>query len=168
MSTQVLVKQGTARVWKAAGGDHAIVLAGLASLAGRMGEKADLSDAAGRFAARWSLTVELNMDVEPTAGSVIEIYWAPSRDNTSFPGGATGDDGPYKPGEEDEWKKQLLLVGCLVLTADADSVVQTQVFEFWPPARYGCPVVLNKSDQALEGDDDSHRITLVPLVDEVP
>jgi len=168
MSTEILVKQGTAKVWKAAGGDYAITLASLASQAGRMGQKADLADTGGRFAARWAVAVELNMDVAPAAGSVIEIYWAPSRDSTSFPGGVTGADGSYKPGEEDEWKKQLLLVGCLVLTADADAVVQTQVFEFWPPARYGCPVVVNKSGQALEGDDDSHRITLVPLLDEIP
>jgi hypothetical protein len=167
MPTEILVKQGTAKVWKAAGGDYAITLAGLATQAGRMGQAGDLADAGGRFAARWALTVELNMDVAPFAGSVIEIYWAPSRDNSSFPGGVTGADGPYKPDEMDEWKKQLHLIGCLVLTADADTVVQTQVFEFWPPARYGCPVVINKSTQALEGDDDSHRITLVPLIDEV-
>ncbi len=168
MPTEILIRQGTAKVWKATGGDYAMTLAGLAEQAGRMGQKADLADAAGRLAPRWAVVAKLNMDVAPAAGSVLELYWAPSCDNTSFPGGVTGSDGPYKPGEEDEWKKQLLLVGCVVLTADADSVVQTQVFEFWPPARYGCPVIVNKSGQALEGDDDAHRITLVPLVDGIP
>jgi hypothetical protein len=168
MSTQLLVKQGTAKVWKAAGGDYAITLAGLADGAGRMGQKGDMADPSGRFAPRWAVTVELNMDAAPLAGSVIEIYWAASRDNATFPGGATGSDAAYKAGEETEWKRQLLLIGCLVLTADADSVIQTGVFEFWPPARYGCPVVINKSGQALEGDNDAHRITLVPLVDEIP
>jgi len=167
MPTEILVKQGTAKVWKASGGDCAITLAGLADNAGRMGQKADLAGASGRFAGRWAMTVELNMDAAPLAGNVVEVYWAPSRDNTTFPGGVTGSDGPYEPGEEDEWKKQLMLVGCLVLTADAESVVQTQVFEFSPPCSYGCPVIVNKSGQALEGDDDSHRITLVPLVDEI-
>lgn len=167
MPTEILTKQSGAKVWKAAGGDYAITLAGLANNAGRMGQKADLGDASGRFASRWVFWVELNLDAAPTPGNVIEIYWAASRDNTTFPGGVTGADGPYHPGEEDEWKKQLLLVGCLVVTADADSVVQTQVFEFSPPARYGCPVVINKSGQALEGDDDHHRLTLVPLVDEI-
>jgi hypothetical protein len=167
MPTQLLTSQGNARVWKAAGGDYTITLAGLGANAGRMGQWADLADATGRFAPRWSVTVELNMDVAPTAASAIEIYWAASHDRVAFPGGVTGNDGPYKPGEEDEWKKQLLLVGCLVLTADADSVVQTQIFEFWPPARYGCPVIINKSGQALEGDNDAHRITLVPLADEM-
>jgi hypothetical protein len=168
MSTQILMRQGTAKVWKAAGGDYAITLAGLADGAGRMGQKADLAEASGRMTPRWAVTVELNMDVAPAAGSVIEVYWAPSRDNTTFPGGATGADGPYQPGSEDAWKKQLLLIGCLVLTSSADTVVQTQVFEFWPPAQYGCPVIVNKSGQALKGNDDAHRITLVPLVDEIP
>ncbi len=168
MSTELLVTQGTAKVWKAAGGDYAITLAGLAAGAGRMGQKGDLADADGRFAPRWAVTVEVNMDAAPLAGSVIEIYWAASRDNATFPGGVTGADAAYKSGEETEWKRQLLLIGCLVLTADADSVVQTGVFEFWPPTRYGCPVVINASGQALEGDDDAHRITFVPLVDEIP
>jgi hypothetical protein len=168
MSTELLVTQGTAKVWKAAGGDYAITLAGLAAGAGRMGEKGDLADANGRFAPRWAVTVELNMDAAPLAGNVIEIYWAASRDNATFPGGATGADAAYKAGEETEWKRQLLLIGCLVLTADDDAVVQTGVFEFWPPARYGCPVVINTSGQALEGDNDAHRITFVPLVDEIP
>jgi hypothetical protein len=167
MSTEILVKQGTAKVWKATGGDYAITLAGLANGAGRMGQKGDLADANGRFAPRWAVTVELNLAVAPVAGNVIEIYWAASWDNTTFPGGVTGVDSPYKAGEEDEWKQQLLLIGCLVLTADAATVVQTEVFEFCPPARYGCPVVINKSGQALVSNDDSHRITLVPLAEDV-
>ncbi len=164
MSNEILLKQGTAKVWKAADGDCAITLASLADGAGRCGEKTDLGAV---FAPRYALCAEINLDVAPTAGNCIEIYWAPSHDNTTFPGGATGTDAAYKAGEEDEWKKQLLLVGCLVVTADADGVVQTQVFVFSPPARYGCPVVINKTGQPFEGDNDDHQITLIPLVDEV-
>ena len=103
----------------------------------------------------------------PTAGEVIELYWAASHDNTTFPGGATGTDAAYKAGEEAEWAKQLMLIGCLVVTNDADSVVQTQVFVFEPPTRYGCPVIINNAGQAFEGDDDSHQLTLTPVVDEI-
>ena len=164
MSNEILVKQGTNKVWKNSGGDYAISLASIAAGAGRCGVKGDLGAA---FAGRYAVTVEINMDVAPTAGGCIEIYWAPSHDNSTFPGGATGTDAAYKAAEEDEWKKQLLLIGCVVVTADADAVVQTQVFVFSPPARYGCPVVINKTDQAFEGDEDSHQITLTPLIDEV-
>ena len=164
MSNEILLKQGTTKVWKAAGGDYAITLASLVDGAGRCGQKIDLGAA---FASRYAVCAEINLDVAPTAGKVIEIYWAPSHDNVTLPGGATGTDAAYKAGEEDEWKKQLLLVGCLVVTADADGVVQTQVFVFSPPARYGCPVVINKTGQALEGDDDDHQITFTPLIDEI-
>lgn len=164
MANEILVKQGTDIVWKAAAGDYAITLASIAADAGRCGVKGDLGAA---FAARYAVTVEINMDVAPTAGGCIEIYWAASYDNTTFPGGATGTDAAYKAGEEDEWKKQLQLIGCLIVTNDADTVVQTQVFVFSPPARYGCPVIVNKADQAFEGDDDSHQITLTPLIDEL-
>jgi len=164
MANEILVKQGTALVWKAAGGDYAMTLASIADNAGRCGVKGDLGAA---FAARYAVTIEINMNVAPTAGEVIELYWAASYDNTTFPGGASGTDAAYKAAEEDEWKKQLLFIGALVLTNDADTVVQTQVFVFSPPARYGCPVLINKGGQALEGDDDAHKITFVPLVDEV-
>jgi hypothetical protein len=164
MPNEILIKQGTSKTWKAAGGDYAITLASLANGAGRCGQKCDLGAA---MAARYAFAVEINLDAAPTAGNLIEVYWAPSHDGATFPGGATGTDAAYKAGEEDEWKKQLMLVGCVVVTNDADAVVQTQVFVFAPPARYGCPIVVNKSGQAFEGDNDAHRITLTPLVDEV-
>ncbi len=164
MPNEVLVKQGTGKVWKNSGGDYAITLAGLADGAGRCGLKGDFG---ATFAARYSVTLEVNMDVAPTAGKTVEVYWAPSHDNSTFPGGATGTDAAYKAGEEDEWKKQLMLIGALVVTNDAETVVQTQAFVFSPPTRYGCPVVVNKAGQTLEGNDNSHKITFTPLIDEV-
>lgn len=164
MPSEVLVKQGTGKVWKKTGGDYAITLASLADGAGRCGLKGDLGAA---FAARYAVTLELNMDVAPAAGKTIELCWAASHDGSTFPGGAAGTDAAYKPGEVDEWKKQLLRIGCLVVTNDAESVVQTQLFVFSPPTRYGCPVVVNRAGQALEGNDDSHKITFTPLIDEV-
>ncbi len=164
-----LVKQGTAKVWKNAGGDYALSVASLAVGAGRCGIKADLNDMGsdGCFPGRIAVTAEFNLDVAPTAGGVIEVYWSPSRDNTKFAGGATGTDAAYKAAEEDEWKQQLLHIGSLVVTADADGVVQTQTFDppFEPPTRYGCPVIINKTDQAFEGDEDAHRLTFDALPD---
>ena len=164
MPNEVLVKQGTGKVWKNSGGDYAITLASLADGAGRCGAKADLG---ATFAARYAVTLEVNLDVAPTAGKTVELYWAASHDNGTFPGGATGTDAAYKAGEVDEWKTQLMLIGCLVVTNDAETVVQTQALVFSPPTRYGCPVVVNKAGQALEGNDDDHQITLTPLIDEV-
>ena len=61
----------------------------------------------------------------------------------------------------------MLFLGALVVTADADTVVQTQAFLFRPSARYGCPVVINKSGVTFEGDTDSHRLTITPIIDEL-
>lgn len=167
MANEILTKSGTAIIWKASGGTYAMTMASIADNAARQGAKGDLG---ATRAARYSFLVEINMDVSPTAGEVVEFWWSSSPSvtaGTQNTGGASGTDAAYKAAEEDEWKLQLQFVGALVLTADADAVVQIQEFVFFPPQRYGMPVLVNKGGQALEGDDDSHRITLTPLVDEI-
>jgi hypothetical protein len=119
------------------------------------------------------MTVEINMDVAPTAGNVIEFWWSSSPSataGTQNDGACSGTDAAYTGsagGSVDETKIQMMLAGVLSLTDDADTVVQQTTFVFSPPHRYGMPVLVNKADQALEGDDDSHRITLTPIIDEV-
>lgn len=170
MPNEVLVKSGTAKVWKASGGDYAITLTGIAIDAARQGAKGDLG---ATRAARWLVLVEINMDVAPTAGKLIEFWWSSSPSataGTQNTGAASGTDAAYAGstgGTVDQTKYQLQYIGGLVLTPDADAVVQVQEFVFFPLQRYGMPVVVNKADQALEGDDDSHRITLTPIIDEV-
>jgi len=170
MANEVLVKTGTPIVWKAAGGDYAITLASIANAAARQGAKGDLG---ANRAARWSVLVEINMDVAPAAGAFIEFWWSASPSAvaaTQNTGACSGADAAYAGsagGTVDQTKYQLQLIGSLVLTPDADAVVQRQEFAFMPLQRYGMPVLVNKGGQALEGDDDSHSITLTPIVDEV-
>lgn len=167
MPNKILVLNGTAKVWKATGGDYAMTMASIANNAARQGAKGDLGTPRARL---WNMRAEINMDVAPTAGNVVEFYWSPSTSataGTDNAGGASGTDAAYKAGEEDEWKRQLEFVGALVLTNDADTVVQVMDFVFAPPFRYGMPVLVNKGGQALEGDDDSHKITLTPIEDEI-
>jgi len=170
MANEILTKTGTALVWKASGGDYAITLASLAVNAARQGAKGDLG---ATRAARWSAFIEINMDVAVTAGDLIELWWSSSPSataGTQNTGAASGADAAYTGsagGSVDETKLQLQLIGSLILTPDADTVVQTQEFVFFPLQRYGMPVVVNKADQILEGDDDSHRITLTQIIDEV-
>jgi len=179
MANELLVKQGTPIIWRdgaAAGADYDITLCGLADGAARMGQAGDLGAA---FAGRYLMVVELTFAAAPTAGLTVPIFWVPSHNNTQFPGGVSGSDGVWSAdGEEDEWAKQLgAPVGILNCTNDAD-VIQRQSFVMAPVARYGVPVVDNNSGQALavcmgdssssSGEDDyRHRITLVPLIDEV-
>ena len=170
MANEILVKTGTALVWKASGGDYAMTMASIADDAARQGAKGDLG---ATRAARWSFMVEINMNVAPTAGEVVEFFWSSSPSataGTQNTGAASGTDAAYTGstgGSVDETKAQLQYVGSLVLTPDADAVVQIQEWAFFPLQRYGMPILVNKGGQALEGDDDSHRITLTPLPDEV-
>jgi len=170
MANEVLIKSGTPIIWKAAGGTYAITLASIAVNAARQGVKGDLG---ATHAARWSVLVEINMDVAPTAGDVIEFWWSSSPSavaGTQNTGAASGTDAAYTgsaAGSVDETKYQLQHIGDLVLTPDADAVVQIQEFVFFPLQRYGMPILVNKADQILEGDDDAHRITFTPIIDEV-
>ena len=170
MANEILIKTGTPIVWRAAGGTYAITLTGIAVDAGRQGAKGDLG---ATRAARWSCQVFINMDAAPSAGDLIEFWWSSSASGTAATdntGAASGADAAYAGsagGTVDQTKVQMQYIGALVLTPDADGVVQSSEFVFFPLQRYGMPVVVNKADQALEGDDDSHRIVLTPIVDEV-
>jgi len=170
VANEILVKVGTPIIWKAAGGTYAITLSGIAINNARQGAKGDLG---ATRAARYSVLVEINMDVAPTAGKVIEFWWSSSPSAvaaTQNTGACSGTDAAYTgsaAGSVDETKAQLQYIGALVLTPDADAVVQRQEFAFFPLQRYGMPVLVNKSDQALEGDDDAHQITFTPNIDEI-
>ena len=170
MANEVLIKTGTPIIWKAAGGTYAMTMASIAVNAARQGAKGDLG---ATRAARWSVLVENNMDVAPTAGKLLEYWWSSSPSavaGTQNTGACSGVDAAYTgsaAGSVDETKMQLQYIGGLVLTPDADAVVQIQEFVFFPLQRYGMPVLVNEADQILEGDDDAHRITLTPLIDEI-
>lgn len=143
---------------------HQIDLTSLASGAAREGAKADLGDPR---ADAYAVLVGFELDVAPTAGNVIDVYWSPSFSGTAGTGnagGASGADGAYKAGEEAEWVKQLVYVGSLVCTADAATVVQRQCINpaFVPPTRYGSIVVVNNAGQAFEGDAVEMYVALVP------
>ena len=79
-----------------------------------------VDDAEMHEAAAYAVKVAVEMDVAPTAGATVEIYWSSSFSGTAGTGndgGASGADEAYKAGEETEWVKQLQLIGILILTA---------------------------------------------------
>lgn len=170
MATEILIKTGRTLTWKAVGGDYAITLASIAVDAARQGVKGDLGATRGQV---WGARLTVNMDVAPTAGRVIELWWASSPHataGTQNPGAASGTDAAYAGsagGTVDETKYQLKFLGTLILTPDADGVAQVaDIAPFVPIHRYGMPVLVNKADQALEGDDDSHQIEIFEVIDE--
>lgn len=179
MPNEVLVKSGTPIVWadttdySATGSGytrtHQLDLTSIANGAARQGDKADLG---ATRAAAFSVNVGMELNVAPTAGNQIDIYWSSSFSataGTGNEGGASGADGAYKAAEEAEWVKQLTFIGSIVLTNDASTTVQRQCVNpaFMPPTRYGMPVVYNRSGQALFSDAVEMYVALHPLIDEV-
>lgn len=166
----VSVSTGTPMTWKAASGTYAITLASLAAGAARQGAKGDLG---ATRAVRWAVRLAVNFDVAPANGATVDLYWSSSTSGTAATdntGAASGADAAYAGsagGALAATKLQLQYIGSLIATADADTIVQTQEFEFYPTQRYGMPIVVNSTGQAFEGDDDSHCVTLIPLPEAV-
>lgn len=179
MANEILNKSGTAIVFADVtdfGGSpiartNQIDLTGLAVGAARQGNKVDLTTPR---AARFAVTLRLEYDVAPTSpGKIASLWWAPSvaaAAGTANPGGVSGVDGAYTGTAGDSLADSILQlqhIGDLNCTSDATGVVQQQTFIWFPPSRYGTPVVYNEADQALEPDAVEHSIILMPLIDEV-
>ena len=184
MANEVLVKDGTAVCWAdttdynpAAGvvfaRTHQIDLTGVASTEAREGAKADLG---ATRAAGYSVHVGVEVDVVPVAGTYIEVFWAASYSGTAAlgnPAGTTGSDADWAGtthGTVAQAKRQLILIGTLVMTPDDDTDnVQRACINgyFSPPTRYGFPVVVDLAGQALFSDAVEMYIALVPVTDEV-
>lgn len=145
-----------------------IDLTSLANGAARQGDKVDFG---ATRAARYAVFVGVELDVAPTAGTVVEFWLSNSFSATAATGndgGASGADGAYKAGEEDEWKVQNLFLGAISLTNDAATTVQRAFVGFVSvPNRYGSPIVVNKAGQAFEGDAVEMYIALVPIIDDI-
>lgn len=177
MATNILLNEQTPIVW-ADTTDYAgdggartdqIDLTSLASGAARQGAKKDLGDPRG---AVYGVTLGIEMDVAPTSGDIVSLWWAASVSavaGTANPGGVSGADAAYTGSAGDSLADsilQLTLIGALPATSDADTVIQIKTWLFSPESRYGTPVVYNETDQAFEGDAVEMFITFTPIYDE--
>lgn len=159
MANEILVKQSTDVVWTSAGGDETLTLTSLADGDGRQGDEHDFG---ATFAARIRISLEVDFNVAPTAGEVIDVYWSSSHDGTDYDGECGGADAAYNV-EAD--MNRLHYVGSLVASNDTDP--QRASWVFFLPARYGLPVVSNQSGQALTATGTDQILTVTPLIDEI-
>jgi len=178
MANEILVKSGTPVVWADTtdyAGDggtrtHQIDLTSLADGAARQGAKADLG---ATRAKQYTLTVCVEMAVAPVSKAAIDIYWAASPHATAGllnPGGCTGADAAYtgSAGDSlDDSLMQLLPLGSISLTADADPVLQIYTVTLFPQHRYGMPVIDNNGGQAMHSDAIECFVSLTPIIPEV-
>jgi len=159
MTNEVLQKQGTDIVWTSAGGDETLTLTSLADGNGRAGDEHDFEST---HAARARISLEVDFDAAPAAGEVVDVYWSSSHDGTDYDGECSGSDAAYN--SEDD-AKRLHYVGSLVASNDTDPQRASWIFPL--PARYGLPVVINQSGQALTATGTDQVLTVTPLIDEV-
>lgn len=159
MANEILQKQGTDIVWTSAGGDEVLTLTSLADGDGRMGEEHDFG---ATHAPRVRISLEVDFNVAPTAGKVVEVFWSSSHDGTDYDAECTGADAAFN--SEDD-AKRLHLVSVLVASNDTDPQRTSRIF--FLPARYGLPVVMNQSGQVLTNVGTDQILTVTPLIDEI-
>ncbi len=153
---------GTAKSWKASGGDYGLTCTSVTNGNGRQGAKGDL----GQYrVTSWIPFVTFSVGSAPTAGVEIEVWWAPSDSGTAGtdnPGGTSGTDATFNT-TPNEYKQQLIFLGSLILSNNAGTGIQKQYLPaFVPPTRYGMPVVVNQSGQTMGGTAGDHTITMIP------
>ena len=144
-------------------------LASVADGAARESDKVDLGEHRAR---EYHVRAAFELAATPTAGDIIELYWAPSQHATAAngnPGGATGSDANYTGyGTLSEAVKQLQFIGAFVCTSDATTTVQAaEIGRFSPPERYGSLIVKNESGAAFHSDDVECHVVFDPIVPEI-
>ena len=142
----------------------------LADAAARQSDKIDLG---ARRAPAYAVMAAFEIAATPTAGDLIELYWAPSPDATAAngnPGGVSGADAAYAGYSANlaASVKQLQLIGTFVCTAQATGTIQIAfVGVFSPTERYGTLVVKNESAAAFHSDMVETHVVFDPVIDEV-
>lgn len=151
--------------------DCQLSLTGVATAAARQSAKVDLG---AKRALRYAVRATIEFAATPTAGNVLELYWAPSGSATAAnanSGGASGADAAYT-GDSSNLAaavKQLELIGILICTevATAEGIQTSECGIFVPTERYGSLVVYNKSGAAIHSDDQECHVVFDPIVDEI-
>lgn len=150
---------------------HQIDLTSLAVGAYRQGAKADLG---ANPAPRYNIFACFELDIAPSAGDLIEMYFGFS--NSATAGQATtanlsGADAAYtglSTDADDAIKRLGGPQGIMPLSALAAPNFQVgQCGVLIPQGRYVMPVVKNASDQAFEGDAVEMFVALFPYVPEI-
>jgi len=150
--------------------DVELDLASVANNAARQSSKCDLGE---NRAAEYAVRAALEFAATPTAGNVVELYWAPSHSataGTGNPGGISGADSAYAgySSNLDASIKQLIYIGSFVCTAQATPTVQiAEVGILAPTERYGSLVVYGKAGSAFHSDDVECNIVFDPLIPEL-
>jgi hypothetical protein len=159
------IQPGTAIIWgqpSAAGVTKNLTLDNLAAAAGRQGVYADLG---AEFDEELGIFVVMESGTAPTAGGLIEVYFACAHASSGFwPLGVDGTDSAYTVTN----KSQLGAPVSLVPAINSGNVLQAAPAVIWrPPGRYIAPVVINNWSQNIRNEttdtDNDSRVIAVPM-----
>lgn len=145
-------------------------LTSLADTNARQSTKVDLGAVR---APAYKVRAAFELAATPTAGAVIELYWAPSINSTAGtanPGGVSGSDSAYTGYSSNlsASVKQLDFIGNFICTADATTTVQiAEVGVLVPGERHGSLVVKNESGAAFHTDAVESHVAFDPVYDEI-
>lgn len=124
------------------------------------------------WARQFAIRAALEFAATPTAKEWVEFWVAWSDDPTAAdgnPGGVSGSDGAYTgySSNLDDSVVQLDRIGTFVVTAQATPTVQiAHCGFFFPKARYGTLVLVNRSGAATHSDDVENNISIQEIMDE--
>jgi len=145
-------------------------LTSVADAAARQSTKGDL----GAIRARaYKVRAAFELAATPTAGDVIELYWAPSQHataGTGNPGAVSGADSAYAGYSSNLAASvlQLEYIGTFVCTAQTTPTVQVaECGLFVPTERYGSLVVKNESNAAFHSDAVESHVVFDPVFEEI-
>lgn len=145
-------------------------MTGVANGAARQSAKVDLG---ANRAAQYAVRCAVELAATPTAGKVIEFYWAESAHSTAANGnigGVSGSDAAYTGVDSDLANSvlQLQFIGVHVCTNDPTPVVQmSRVGTLVPGNRYGAVVIRDQSDADFHSDAVETHVVLDPIVPEI-
>lgn len=159
MPNEVLVKNGTTKVWKNTGGDAVFTGTSVANGAGRIGGALDMG---ATRAGRYRVQVITKFATGPTSGNPLEVYLVRSDDNTTRDANLGSSDAAVS---DADLRAQCLFCG--ILAADNVTTQQVASFEVETGARYLSPLLWNASGQALSSTAADHIINITPIVTEI-
>ena len=162
-ATNVDLRQGTPTACQ-------LDLTSVANSAARQSDKVDLG---ANRAPAYEVLAAFELAATPTAGSVIELWWAPSSSGTAAkgnPGGVAGADGAYAGYSSNlaDSINQCQFIGDFVCTVQATATIQIgRVGTLIPRFRYGTLVVRNLSGAAFHSDAVESHVVFQPILPQV-
>jgi len=168
MAGEVYIEDGSTITWGDSGQTYAMTLQNLATVAGRVGARADLGAWPRPIAFRWYLEVEWAS--APTIDQAVELYFG-GWDNDTGPASPMGQlpatDTGYAAASAGLSKRKNLIVAGVVTAETAAVGPFSNGGIIGLPYRYVSPMIYNGGGQSLKNTANACVIRLTPIYSQV-